>query len=225
MECIYIPELTEEHDTIEVPQHEEQHVKALRLKSGEQILAVNGKGLETLCEIRFKDKHSYLNIFGKAEALPPRHITLAFGMILDRERLEYLIEKCTEVGVSEFQPLITKNTERKSLKLERLEKKAIAAMKQSRRAVLPKINEPIKLETFMKNQKGTIITTDYAGNTDFEVSEKKVIILIGPEGGFTPEEIEKIKHKAKYNWRISDNRLRTETAAVVASTYAMLSTL
>jgi 16S rRNA (uracil1498-N3)-methyltransferase len=221
MECIYIPELNEEHDTIEVPQQEEQHVKALRLKSGDQVLAVNGRGLETICEIRYKEKHPYLNIFGKAEAFPPKYITLAFGMLLDKDRMEYLIEKCTEIGVSEFQPLITKHTERKSIKIERFEKKAIAAMKQSRRAVLPKINEPMKLDDFMKNQKGTIITTDYAGNTNYQVSEKKLIILIGPEGGFSPEEIERIKHKAKYNWRISDNRLRTETAALVASTFAM----
>lgn len=221
MECIYIPELTEEHDIIDIPQQEEQHVKALRLSSGDQILAVNGKGLETICEIRFKEKHAYLNIFGKTEALPSKYITLAFGMILDKERMEYLVEKCTEIGVSEFQPLITKHTQRKNFKTERFEKKAIAAMKQSRRAILPKINEPMKLEDFMKNQKGTIITTDYAGNTDYNVPEKKVIILIGPEGGFSPEEIERIKHKAKYNWRISDNRLRTETAAVIASTFAI----
>jgi len=221
MECIYIPELTSEHDKIDVPQQEEQHVKALRLKSGDQILAVNGTGLECICEIRFKDKHAYLNIFGKAEAFPPKYITLAFGMILDRDRMEYLIEKCTEIGVSEFQPLFTKHSQRKTFKTERFTKKAIAAMKQSRRAILPKINEPMKLEEFMKNQKGTIITTDYAGNTDYNIAEKKAIILIGPEGGFSPEEIERIKQKAKYNWRISDNRLRTETAAVIASSFAI----
>ena len=65
MECIYIPELTVDHDVIDVPQQEEQHVKALRLNSGDQILAVNGKGLECICEIRFKGKHAFLNIFGK----------------------------------------------------------------------------------------------------------------------------------------------------------------
>ena len=221
MECIYIPELTEEDDIIDVPQHEEQHVKALRLNSGDQILAVNGKGLECLCEIRFKDKHAFLNIFGRAEALPPKYITVAFGMILDKERMEYLIEKCTEIGVSEFQPLKTQFTQRKNFKTERFVKKAIAAMKQSRRAVLPKVNEPMKLEDFMKNQKGAIITTDYAGNTDYTLTEKRAIILIGPEGGFSPEEIERIKNKAKYNWRISDNRLRTETAAVIAASFAI----
>lgn len=221
MECIYIPELTVDHDVIDVPQQEEQHVKALRLNSGDQILAVNGKGLECICEIRFKGKHAFLNIFGKAEALPPKYITLAFGMILDKERMEYLIEKCTEIGVSEFQPLITKHTQRKNFKTERFVRKAIAAMKQSQRAILPKINEPMKLEEYMKNQKGTIIITDYAGSTDYNVTEKKAIVLIGPEGGFSPEEIERLKNKAKYNWRISDNRLRTETAAVVAATFAI----
>lgn len=222
MECIYIPELTEEHDKIDVPQQEEQHVKALRLNSGDQILAVNGQGLETLCEIRFKGKHSYLNIFGKTEAKPSKYITLAFGMILDRDRMEYLIEKCTEIGVSEFQPLITKHTQRKKFRTERFEKKAIAAMKQSRRALLPKINEPMKMQDFMKNQKGAIINTDYAGSTDYKITEKKAIILIGPEGGFAPEELERIKNKAKYNWRINDNRLRTETAAVIASSFALM---
>lgn len=221
MECIYIPELTESHDKIDVPQQEEQHVKALRLNSGDQILAVNGKGLECICEIRFKGKHAFLNIFGKAEALPPKYITVAFGLILDKERMEYLIEKCTEIGVSEFQPLITKHTQRKNFKTERFVRKAIAAMKQSQRAILPKINEPMKLEEYMKNQKGTIIITDYAGSTDYNVTEKKAIVLIGPEGGFSPEEIERLKNKAKYNWRISDNRLRTETAAVVAATFAI----
>lgn len=221
MECIYIPELTVDHDVIDVPQQEEQHVKALRLNSGDQILAVNGKGLECICEIRFKGKHAFLNIFGKAEALPPKYITVAFGLILDKERMEYLIEKCTEIGVSEFQPLITKHTQRKNFKTERFVRKAIAAMKQSQRAILPKINEPMKLEDFMKNQKGTIIITDYAGSTDYNVTEKKAIVLIGPEGGFSPEEIERLKNKAKYNWRISDNRLRTETAAVVAATFAI----
>ncbi|MCB0701971.1 MAG: RsmE family RNA methyltransferase [Candidatus Kapaibacterium sp.] len=221
MECIYIPELTVDHDVIDVPQQEEQHVKALRLNSGDQILAVNGKGLECICEIRFKGKHAFLNIFGKAEALPPKYITVAFGLILDKERMEYLIEKCTEIGVSEFQPLITKHTQRKNFKTERFVRKAIAAMKQSQRAILPKINEPMKLEEYMKNQKGTIIITDYAGSTDYNVTEKKAIVLIGPEGGFSPEEIERLKNKAKYNWRISDNRLRTETAAVVAATFAI----
>ncbi|MCB9220640.1 MAG: 16S rRNA (uracil(1498)-N(3))-methyltransferase [Ignavibacteria bacterium] len=221
MECIYIPELTVDHDVIDVPQQEEQHVKALRLNSGDQILAVNGKGLECICEIRFKGKHAFLNIFGKAEALPPKYITVAFGLILDKERMEYLIEKCTEIGVSEFQPLITKHTQRKNFKTERFVRKAIAAMKQSQRAILPKINEPMKLEEYMKNQKGTIIITDYAGSTDYYVTEKKAIVLIGPEGGFSPEEIERLKNKAKYNWRISDNRLRTETAAVVAATFAI----
>ena len=138
MECIYIPEITVDHEVIDVPQQEEQHVKALRLNSGDQILAVNGKGLECICEIRFKGKHAFLNIFGKAEALPPKYITVAFGLILDKERMEYLIEKCTEIGVSEFQPLITKHTQRKNFKTERFVRKAIAAMKQSQRAIQQK---------------------------------------------------------------------------------------
>lgn len=222
MECLYVPELSEDNfGTFELSESEAKHSKALRLKQGDEVLAVNGEGVEALCEFYINKGKPYVNAVGFSKPKQEKDITLAFGMILDKNRMEFMFEKCTELGVNTFQPLTTERTQRPKFNDKRINQKLIAAIKQSKRALLPKVEKPIKLDKYLKEQKSNLIFADYTGSIDYKLEDENAIILIGPEGGFSPREMKLIQKRSKYSWKLSQNRLRMETAAITAASFAL----
>lgn len=223
MQLFYQPELI--HGITELDSEESRHaIKVLRKSVGDQIDLIDGKGNFysakitkadfRKCEFELIEKHKETARTGI------RHLAIAPTKNLDRT--EWLIEKAVELGVDRISFVLCKNSERKALKIDRLEKKAISAMKQSIKATLTQIDELVKLKDFL-NQCQT--TNKYIAYVDFENSVQlkdclktgqDSVVLIGPEGDFDPSELEMATKAGFIKVGLGDSRLRTETAGLAA---------
>lgn len=210
-----------------LPESESQHcVKVLRMKSGDFIEVIDGKGSRYECQIIDAHTKKTLVKIINSENIPlswNNNITIAVAPTKNMDRMEWLIEKLTEVGINNIVPLKCRYSERKEIKLERMEKIAISAMKQSLKAVLPKIEQMTTISDFIKNYDATqkfiaycspsiprlLFSKEYKPNKD-------TIILIGPEGDFSIDEITHAINNGYKPISLGDNRLRTETAALVS---------
>lgn len=210
-----------------LPESDSQHcVRVLRMKEGDTLEVIDGKGHRYTCRlIEAHAKRAHVEIIEKQD-VPlswQNNITIAVAPTKHLDRMEWMVEKLTEIGVNRIIPLLCRYSERKELKIERLEKIAISAMKQSLKTVLPIIDvmTPIKdvITKQMYDQRfiaycdtsipRKLLSAEYKANKD-------TLILIGPEGDFSTEEINMALNSGYNPISLGDNRLRTETAAVVA---------
>lgn len=225
----YTPILSE--NTTVLSKEESNHcVKVLRKKSGEAIHITDGKG--TLCEARIvrADKDSCeVDIIERVEDYGARdfHLHIAIAPTKNNARFEWFVEKATEIGIDEMTPIICENSERETLNKERLEKLLISAMKQSERAYLPKLNDPIEFSVGMSqfssdaNKTNRFIASYADGNDELKNALQKsdnAIVLIGPEGDFTTGELEQATSLGFKKVNLGSSRLRTESAGIVACT-------
>ena len=201
-------------------------VKVLRLDSGSVVRIIDGKGSEARgkisdahpkrCQIKIK------SIVYKEK--PTCEIAIALAPTKNNDRTEWFLEKAIEIGITHFIPLICENSERRKFNTERWNKVAISAMKQSQRLWLPEISVPIKLNEFVKKNtyKNRFIAhcevSDKKELKDYADITKDQLIIIGPEGDFSPNEIELALKNTFTPVSLGDNRLRTETAGIVACT-------
>lgn len=226
MQLFYTPDINLTTSTFILDEAESKHaVKVLRLATGDKISLVDGKG--TFFEAEITQAHAKkceLRILSSTkEANSKSTIHIAIAPTKNNDRLEWFVEKATEIGITEITPLICQRSERKMLKTDRLEKTAIAAMKQSLKASLPKINEPITFKDFIKitPKQSNLFIAHCLDNTekhlvDVCTKNKETLVLIGPEGDFSKEEIDlAIKNHFK-PISLGKSRLRTETAGIVA---------
>ena len=153
----------------------------------------------------------------------PAICTLAVALTKNIDRIEWLLEKATEIGLKAFYPIITQRTERKKVRMDRLEKILIAATKQSERLWIPELHEPMELDDFLEvtNDRYKFIahcvdTDNKKDLTDLLPDRKPATILIGPEGDFTALEIDKALDKGYLPVSLGSFRLRVETAALAA---------
>ena len=150
------------------------------------------------------------------------YLHIAIAPTKNNDRLEWFLEKATEIGIDEITPIICQNSERKFVKQERLEKIIQSAMKQSLKFTLPKLNEPIKFNDFIDqdfNGKKCIAHCEDDEKTLLKTlvnTKEKITILIGPEGDFSTQEIKKALSKKFIPISLGESRLRTETAGLVA---------
>ncbi|MDB4835339.1 16S rRNA (uracil(1498)-N(3))-methyltransferase [Cyclobacteriaceae bacterium] len=221
MHLFYDPSFPE---NTSLSEEESKHAnRVLRLKTGDQIGVINGKGSFFTCSISELGKKSCtLQIVGeKKDTEKPYRIHVAIAPTKNIDRIEWFVEKCVEFGVDEISFILTKNSERKIIKIERIQRIAIAAMKQSQRAYLPQINELTTFKEFVKTCKdeikGVAHLVDNNRNhiKDVELN-KSYCILIGPEGDFRPEEVDLALAEGFTPMTLGDYRLRTETAGVAA---------
>ena len=203
---------------------ESKHLaKVLRKKPGDPVTLTNGKGLE------WKGELTQLNpsvvaakkIKSIQHAPPLDKLHLAIAPTKNMNRMEWLVEKLTELGVSSITPIICDYSERKIVKLPRLKKISIAALKQSQQFFLPQIHPPISfleyLNTEIKN--GYIahcVTTDKVFLTDCNLTAQTVTLLIGPEGDFSASEIKIAEKSGLQSVSLGKQRFRTETAGLLA---------
>ena len=213
--------------TTAFPESESKHaIKVLRLKNGDKVRLVNGKGLEAFAVIiSDHPKHCEVSLIKQREETKnPLKIAVAIAPTKNNDRIEWFLEKAIEIGLTDFIPIICKNSERKKFNEERWNKVAIAALKQSQRLWKTSINAPVKLEEYLSQDLNGLKTIAYCGEFDKKEFSKVVnkkqnqLILIGPEGDFTPEEIDLAFKKGFEPVSLGENRLRTETAGVVACT-------
>jgi 16S rRNA (uracil1498-N3)-methyltransferase len=220
MHLFYAPEITNSSLEYTLSEEESKHcVRVLRLKQGSKVELLNGKGLSAIAEI--DDDHPKkcrLRILS-SEFYPPakQEIHLALAPTKNMDRMEWLVEKATEIGLNKLSFLKCDHNERGQLKLDRLEKIAISAMKQSKRYYLPEISEIIPFKAFVEEYPNGYIGHCYPA-TKLELAElsETRVFLIGPEGDFSENEVSIALQNGYEAVSLSDFRLRTETAALIS---------
>lgn len=219
----YVPQLTYPEQFL--PEEESRHcIKALRMKKGDRVLVTDGKGKIFFGSLLSEDPRGVLvSLDEEFEGRPPRDYRVHIGLAPTKNisRFEWFLEKCTEIGIDEITPLICENSERKVIKPARLEKVIIAAAKQSLTGKFPLLHEekdfseavrfPGNLERYIGylDQDSIALKAKYTPGSD-------VLILIGPEGDFTPEEVADASVNGFIPVTLGPARLRTETAGIVA---------
>lgn len=208
---------------VEIFPEEQQHlVKVLRIKQGEEVFVTDGNGNLAKGLVGFEGKKVRIEVLEIKTGLAnfPQKIHLAIAPTKNIDRIEFFTEKATEMGVSEITFLSTEKTERKNLNFERLVKQAVAASKQSLRFHFPKINPLISLSEFVStcDPSSTYVAHCDPNFTRLELKNlptlERQTFLIGPEGDFSPKEIENLIQKGIRAVSLGPQRLRTETAGV-----------
>lgn len=226
MHLFFVPEIN--GNTCTLGAEESHHcIKVLRLQKGEHVKLTDGKGnwynaeIETphakACVLRILEKHT--------EPTATWQLHVAIAPTKNIARIEWLVEKLTEIGIAEFIPINAHYSERKVLKNERLNKIVIEAMKQSNRNYLPKVhelcsfNEMLEQTKDFKGQKFVLHCIEKERKTFSKVYKKgeNAFILIGPEGDFHNNEVEQAIGHGFIPITLGNHRLRTETAALVAA--------
>nr|WP_299381420.1 16S rRNA (uracil(1498)-N(3))-methyltransferase [Allomuricauda sp.] len=227
MQLFYNPSLDNSFKQFFFNAQESKHIaKVLRKKEGDILHITNGKGYWFEAEILIADpKKCKAQIVSEKKSVPKRyHVHLAVAPTKMNDRFEWFLEKATEIGVDEITPIICDHSERKIVKAERMERVVQAAMKQSLQTFLPKINPAIPFKQFLALEAPGlkfIAHCDEGEKMELKrrvAADKDVTILIGPEGDFSKEEIRQAKDNGYTPVSLGNNRLRTETAAIVACT-------
>ena len=227
MHTFYIPDIA--GDTISLPETEAQHcARVLRLKAGDAIVIADGKGHLYEAKLLVSEpKKVTAQLIKELPVIPSRKtpVQLALAPTKNLDRMEWLVEKATEIGCDAFYFLKCKHSERKELKMERLEKIAISAMKQSKQPFLPQLHTMQPFSSFIKtvNPANTAIAhltgePDQKDLTALVKQQPVSTIFIGPEGDFSEEELALAADLNIEPVRLGNSRLRTETAALVACT-------
>lgn len=225
MQLFYNSAIKNNSITFSFDKEESKHiVKVLRKKEGDKIFITNGLGYLFESEILIaSEKKCEVKITKESYKQPDSFYThIAVAPTKMNDRMEWFLEKATEIGIHEITPIICEHSERKVYKIDRAEKIIQAAMKQSLHYYLPKINEPILLSQFVKSNFEGQRFIAHCEETDKKSFQKtiakneKVTILIGPEGDFSTKEINLALANHFIPVTLGNTRLRTETAALVA---------
>lgn len=223
MHLFYTPDIA---TTLELPQDEAAHaLRVLRLTEGAEVMLTDGKGSFYRAEIDIiSGKRCYMRI---VETITPEpmwkgHLHLAMAPTKNMDRIEWFAEKATEIGFDELTFLDCRFSERKVVKTERVEKILVSAMKQSLKPTLPILNGMTPFDKFINYRFGgkKFIAHCYDGDKlplmqALQCGED-ALVLIGPEGDFSPEEVQKAIANGFHPITLGHSRLRTETAALVA---------
>ena len=227
MQLFYIPGLSGETAIMD-PAESHHCIKVLRKGRGEKISIVDGSGgffdaiiiddnpkkceVKILSEVRDYEKRDY-------------HLHIAIAHTKSIDRFEWFLEKATEIGVDTITPLICQRSERRRLRYDRLEGILVSAMKQSIKARKPVLNEMVTLEDFMNEAYDhencyvahLIDGLERTGLLKAASNGSRYVVLIGPEGDFSPDEIALALQRGFRPVTLGRSRLRTETAGVVAA--------
>lgn len=223
MQLFYAPDI---HPGIHhLSEEESKHcVKVLRYKTGDIIHFTDGKGILYHAElVSDNPKRCSAKIINTKKAEPENYkLHIAIAPTKNITRFEWFLEKATEIGIDEITPIICENSERETVKYNRLEKIIISALKQSLKTYLPKLNELESFNSFIvkeytREKYIAYIDENYQLTLKSEYKKgSNVTILIGPEGDFSKKEVELAIQKGFNPISLGKSRLRTETAGVVA---------
>ncbi|MEO8173415.1 MAG: RsmE family RNA methyltransferase [Sediminibacterium sp.] len=222
----YEPEISNTTSHFTLSEETSKHcTQVLRMKIGSQLQLTNGKGSLYKASIVSEDKKKTVVLIEEQTNIPPsnKKIGIAISLLKNASRFEWFLEKATEIGVTEIQPLICDRTEHTRFRHDRMNGILIAGMLQSQQAWLPVLLEPVAFDALIKQsayaQKLIAHCEDDQKQfiKDLQTSTETQI-LIGPEGDFSPDEI-KLALDHKYQpVSLGETRLRTETAGIVAAT-------
>ena len=227
MQLFYLPDLNTKSKSAEFSKEESKHIfKVLRKEVGDIISITNGKNLffhakitsisKNNCEVsiesfKIKDKLNY-------------ELHIAISLLKSNDRFEWFLEKASEIGISEITPIICDRSERKFLNENRLKKVLVSAMKQSLKSHLPKLNPVKTLKEFYKNDfKEEELFIAHCNDTNKNLllntlkPKSSSVILIGPEGDFTNNEVNQAIDLKFKPISLGESRFRAETAAIIAA--------
>jgi 16S rRNA (uracil1498-N3)-methyltransferase len=206
-------------------EEESRHIqKALRLTVGDTIRLTDGKGYYYEAQLApNQGRSSAFKVLTKTLSPAPKHsIHIAIAPTKNADRIEWFVEKVVELGIQQISFISCDNSERKTINLDRIEKKAISAMKQSGQYHLPMINELIPFKQFAKTVKeeerfiGFVDEENPHHLKDLAKSKSSYVILIGPEGDFSEAELNLSYTNNFKKVSLGSTRLRTETAGIAA---------
>lgn len=223
----YVPDAAQ---CVKLPEDEAQHaIRVLRLKEADELMLMDGQGTFYQALVTAVDRRNcYYNIVNslQQERQWPGHVHLAIAPTKMMERVEWLVEKATEVGIDEFSFLDCRFSERQTLKLPRIEKIVVSAVKQSRKAYMPVVNEMVTFRQFVADHPSG---HRYIAHCYDEVervnlfdelrkvsAHEDTVVLIGPEGDFSIDEVQMAVDAGFVSVDLGKSRLRTETAGLAA---------
>ena len=237
MELFYSSDISS--GIVRLDQEESAHcVRVLRHRAGDEISVIDGEGTLYRCRLSLADaKGAEAQVIDAAPdfGVHPYHLTMAVCPTKNIDRYEWFAEKATEIGIDALVPVIGEHSERKIIKPERLQRILLSAAKQSLKGRVPELGEEISVMEFIRNtpQQALRLIAYCDESLDREsrrsitdelsCDNPEICILIGPEGDFSPEEVETA---LRLGWKpvtLGESRLRTETAAVVAAAAVYLS--
>ena len=222
---LFFTENTENEFTIS--SEESKHItRVLRKKEGDILNFTDGKGSLLIAKITNSDtRKTRVKVIEKIEKEKGHdyYLHIAIAPTKNMDRFEWFLEKATEIGIDEITPIICDRSERKVVKIERCNRIILSAIKQSLKYHKPKLNEAISFTDFtQKNFDGSKYIAHCEEGEKIELKdrkkEKKILILIGSEGDFSPTEIEKATNNNYRAISLGNSRLRTETAGLFAVT-------
>ena len=221
MQLFYCPEVFE--GSSHLSSEESKHcIKVLRKQEGDTIHLIDGRGnfYEVKITLASQKKTAFVILREWNETNRPYKLHIAIAPTKNNDRFEWFLEKATEIGIDEITPIICERSERKVIKNERMEKIILSATKQSLKATLPKLNQAVSFDDFIKKelnsscfiahceeQKKISLQTTISANST---------LLIGPEGDFSAKEIHLALDRNFKPVSLGNSRLRTETAGIVA---------
>lgn len=227
-------------DTLKITGEEKKHiVSVLRYKKGDSIDVVDGRGnvyQVEIADIKKNEIHGKIILKKSGENEPEIHLTLA-QPLCKSYKMDWLIEKATEIGISSIIPLVTERTiiklgdlKKEKAKIDRWRKIAIASMKQSLRSVLPDIKPVTRLDQLLPQIRKYDLTLVASLESDarnlreirqLKKSIRKILAIVGPEAGFTDDELTQLKSAGVIPVSLGKRRLRTETAGIMLSTLVL----
>ena len=226
MNLVYSPQAST-GGIIELDENEFHHLQVLRMRDGDVVNVFDGKGglyNGTLVGVGKKGASVSIGELIRKEAEPQAKLQIAIAPTKNIDRMEWFIEKATEIGVDTITPIICRRSERREVRLDRLQKVVLSAAKQSLHLHLPVVHEYISFEKFIKST-ATDSSKKFIGYCeektihlrDSFAAGEPILVLIGPEGDFTDEEVEIAKAAGYTPVSLGESRLRTETAGVMVS--------
>jgi 16S rRNA (uracil1498-N3)-methyltransferase len=215
--------------TITVRDEESKHlVRVLRKSIGDEVFITDGKGTmfkAKITTITLKNVECEIIATLPEYNEPNVHVTLAISLLRNPARMDFVIEKATELGVRKIVPLLSERTVAKSAKVDRYKHLALAAVKQCGRSRCPEILRLTRFEDFLLKRDADALCliahelTDRSKHIEdllSSMNKSNIVLMIGPEGGFSEEEIEKAKASGFIDVSLGARRLRSETAALAA---------
>lgn len=219
----HFPDLQTAHGNIQLTEEIRKHAfTVLRMQAGEQLMLTDGKGFSAKADIIQADKKQLIVALGEkiAHPAPQKKMILGISLLKNTARFEWMLEKVTEIGITEIIPLLAERTERQHFRQERFYQILVSACLQSGQFHFPVLHEPVKLAALysMDLPSNKFMAHCMEGDKpQLSGQSSDSILLIGPEGDFTPEELALAVQHQFEPVGLGESRLRTETAGIVGA--------
>ncbi len=219
----HFPDLQTAHGNIQLTEEIRKHAfTVLRMQAGEQLMLTDGKGFSAKADIIQADKKQLMVALGEkiSHPAPPKKMILGISLLKNTARFEWMLEKVTEIGITEIIPLLAERTERQHFRQERFYQILVSACLQSGQFHFPLLHEPVKLTALysMDLPSNKFMAHCMEGDKpQLSGQSSDSILLIGPEGDFTPEELTLALQHQFEPVGLGESRLRTETAGIVGA--------